>query len=67
MNLIQIFENNYVDTPTMDTRLTPKWAHKHPKQHTISLDHAQVIDYFLEEWQNLGTPHVYFGSTCAWI
>jgi len=31
MNTIRIFENNYIDAPTMDTRLTPKWPQKHPK------------------------------------
>jgi len=31
MNIIQNFENNYLDAPTIDTILTPKWVWKHPK------------------------------------
>jgi len=32
MNIRQIFENNYIDPPIVDTRLTPKCTQKHPKE-----------------------------------
>jgi len=50
MNIIQIFENNYVDAPTMDTRLTPKVGTETPKSNTLTLDPMQVIGHFLEEY-----------------
>ncbi len=31
MNIIRIFEKYFIDAPTVDTRLTPKWAWKHAK------------------------------------
>jgi len=35
MNIIQIFENNYVDAPIVDTRLTPKVDMETPKSNTL--------------------------------
>jgi len=58
MNIIQIFENKCVDSPTVDTRLPPKWARITQKWHTLRLDLTWVIGQCNWMWQLLGTRHL---------
>jgi len=44
MNIIQIFENKCEDSPTVDTRLPPKWTWNYPKA-THSKIESHVHDW----------------------
>ncbi len=46
MNIIRIFEKYFIDAPTVDIRLTPKWTQKHSIA-TLSKLESSVGDWLL--------------------
>jgi len=62
MNIIQISENNYVDAPIVDTRLTPKWIGKQPKATHPKLGPRA------SDWQFLRRVTTSWNPTCLlWV
>ncbi len=54
MNILRIFEDNFIDVPIVDTRLTPKRARKHPKgthsKFELSADDWLLLEKVTTSW-----------------